>query len=285
MILTCPACATSYFVDDAVLGQGRMVRCTSCRHSWKAAPEPELELRSNPEEGAIGVPVKPEADRASFGALPAEHLPRAFRAKAEEQRKVREAATAGVVWAGIGAAFAMVIVTAMVFRMDVVRLMPRTAGAYAAVGLPVNQVGLTIEKVHAEPGLQDGRAALAVSGVIRNIRTKPTEAPPLMIRMLDKDGHPVGGRTLRAGDALVPPGATRDFAVSLIDPPSAAKDVEVTFALDGWRAKAKTAAAKEAGSVHLREADHAVVVPAVAAAEAKPLEANSPYALQATISR
>jgi predicted Zn finger-like uncharacterized protein len=285
MILTCPACATSYFVDDAVLGQGRVVRCTSCRHSWKAAPEPELELRSTPEEGAIGAPIRTAADATSLGALPAEHLPRAFRAKAEEQRKVREAATAGVVWAGIGAAFAMVIITAMVFRMDIVRVMPRTAGAYAAVGLPVNQVGLTIEKVHAEPGLQDGRAALAVSGVIRNIRTKATEAPPLMIRMLDKDGHPVGGRTVRAGDALVPPGATRDFAVSLIDPPSAAKDVEVTFALDDWRPKHTATVARRDGAVRLREADHAVIVPAVAAAEAKPLSSNSPYALQATISQ
>lgn len=285
MILTCPACATSYFVDDAALGHGRVVRCTSCRHSWKAAPEPELELRSSPEEGAIGAPVKSEADRISLGALPAEALPKAFRAKAEEQRKVREAATAGAVWAGIGAAFAMVIVTALVFRVDVVRILPRTAGAYAAVGLPVNRVGLTIERVHAEPALQDGRAALAVSGVIRNIRTKPTEAPPLMIRMLDKDGRPVGGRTVRAADVLVPAGATRDFAVSLVDPPAAAKDVEVTFALEGWRPKSAEPKAEKARSLRLREADTAAVVPAVAASPAEPLPSNSPYALQATVSQ
>lgn len=269
MILTCPACATSYFVDDAALGEGRLVRCTACRHSWKAAPEPELELRSTPEEGAVAAPVR--------AASRPEPLPRAFRAKAAEQRKVREAATAGVVWAGIGAAFAVVIVTALVFRIDVVRIAPRAAGAYAAIGLPVNQVGLTIEKVHAEPALQDGRAALAVSGVIRNIRTKAVASPPLMIRMLDKDGHAVGGRKVQAGDALVLPGATRDFAVSLVNPPSAAKDVEVTFALDGWHGGHAEARAAPA---HLR-ASEGTVVPAVAAEKAKPLPSNSPYAMPA----
>jgi predicted Zn finger-like uncharacterized protein len=273
MILTCPACATSYFVDDAALGLGRLVRCTTCRHSWKAAPEPELELRSTPEEGAVAVPVRAEAR--------SQPLPRAFRAKAAEQRKVREAATAGAVWAGIGAAFAMVIVTALVFRIDVVRIAPRAAGAYAAVGLPVNQVGLTIEKVHAEPALQDGRAALAVSGVIRNIRTRPVRSPPLMIRLLDKDGRPVGGRRVQAGEVLVAPGATRDFAVSLVNPPAAAKDVEVTFALEGWHGgHGETRAAP----AHLRPSEGAVV-PAVAATQAQPLPSNSPYAMPAMISR
>jgi predicted Zn finger-like uncharacterized protein len=279
MILTCPACATSYFVDDALLGEGRLVRCTSCRHSWKAAPEPELELRSSPEEGSLAAPARTGPE--PLAALPAEKLPRAFRARAEEQRKVREAATAGVVWAGIGAAFALVIVTALVFRIDIVRIAPRTAGAYAAIGMPVNRVGLTIEKVHAEPALQDGRAALAVSGVIRNIRTRPVAQPPLMIRMLDKNGRPVGGRTVRAGEMVVPAGATRDFAVSLLDPPEAAKDVEVTFALDGWHG----ASAARPRPARLRPGEEAAVVPAANAVDATPLSSNSPYAMQAVVSQ
>lgn len=35
MILTCPACGTSYVVKDgAIPPQGRQVRCASCKHSW-----------------------------------------------------------------------------------------------------------------------------------------------------------------------------------------------------------------------------------------------------------
>ena len=41
MILTCPACATSYVIKDgAIPPQGRQVRCASCKHSWHQDAEP-----------------------------------------------------------------------------------------------------------------------------------------------------------------------------------------------------------------------------------------------------
>ena len=53
MILTCPECATSYFVDDArVPAAGRLVKCSSCGARWTAvkdaapAPQPEPEPAS-----------------------------------------------------------------------------------------------------------------------------------------------------------------------------------------------------------------------------------------------
>src|ERR1700759_947441 len=40
MILTCPECATSYFVDDArVPPAGRKVKCSHCGANWVAQPE------------------------------------------------------------------------------------------------------------------------------------------------------------------------------------------------------------------------------------------------------
>ena len=164
--------------------------------------------------------------------LTGEALPKAFRARAETERRMREAALHGAVWAGMGAAFALMVTTAMVFRIDIVRLWPRAASAYAAIGLPVNRVGLTIENVRARPGLQDGRAALVVSGVLRNIRARPVAAPPLLITLLDKDGKRLQSVSAAPGDGALAAGQTRSFAVSMLDPPDAAKDLEVVFVLD-----------------------------------------------------
>ena len=42
MILTCPECATSYFVDDAKIpAAGRSVKCSSCDARWIARLEPD----------------------------------------------------------------------------------------------------------------------------------------------------------------------------------------------------------------------------------------------------
>lgn len=38
MQIVCPQCATSYLVAAGAMGDGRMVRCTSCGHVWLAIP-------------------------------------------------------------------------------------------------------------------------------------------------------------------------------------------------------------------------------------------------------
>lgn len=45
MIISCPACATRYNIDPAVLGEeGRRVRCANCGHSWiQAAPSVDVD--------------------------------------------------------------------------------------------------------------------------------------------------------------------------------------------------------------------------------------------------
>ena len=93
MILTCPACATSYFIPDDVLGaNGRKVRCKSCGEVWRASPDEPLELSVAPEPRVISAP-EPEAvaEPASLAETPAPELPKAFRARAEQQQRQRKA--------------------------------------------------------------------------------------------------------------------------------------------------------------------------------------------------
>ena len=232
MILTCPECATSYFVDDGKISpQGRTVRCANCGARWQATPEPELELSVAGDEGAVArePPPPPREPPKPVNELPGEALPKVFRARADTERKVRQAATLGVVWAAMAAGLAILAGLAIVFRTDVVRAWPRSAAAYATIGLPVNSLGLVLEAVRAEPTLQGGRAALAISGRIRNIEDRALTAPALKISLLNKAGKTVATQVAHASDPRIPPGETRHFAIAMLDPPSTAHDLEVTF--------------------------------------------------------
>jgi predicted Zn finger-like uncharacterized protein len=287
MILTCPECATSYFVDDSKIpSRGRTVKCANCSARWVAKLVPELELSASQDEGAVAREPPPPVEEAplTIAELPGDALPKAFRAKADTERKVRQAAAMGIVWAGAAAALAVLIALAVVFRVDVVRLWPRSAAAYASVGLPVNSLGLVIEGVRAEPALQDGRAALSISGMIRNIEDRPLLAPPLKITLLNKSGKAVATKIARAADPRIPPGETRHFAIALLDPPSSAHDLEVAFGPASQAAKGEHQVESKAHAADKHEpALRGTAEPAAphgpAPVEARPLAAGSPDAL------
>ena len=236
MILTCPECATGYFVDDAKIRPGgRTVRCAACGARWTAVAESPLELVSSPEEGAVAretPPPLPKEDEP-LSALTGDDLPRAFRSRATNDKKVRQAAVTGAIWAGMAVLLLLVVGLAIVFRVDVVRVWPSTAATYAAIGLPVNRVGLTIEGVKAEPSLQQGHAALLVTGVIRNVEDHEVTSPPIRISLFNAQHRRVAGQIATPADPKIPSGETRRFSTAILDPPFSAQDLEVAFVTDG----------------------------------------------------
>lgn len=278
MILTCPSCATSYSVEEAKLGPaGRTVRCAACGERWTAKPESELELTATVVEAAVADPTSEDRPLAE---APAGDLPKVFRARAKEAKGVRTAVVHGAVWAGMAACLAILIAAAAFFRMDVVQLVPRASGAYAMVGMPVNPVGLEFEQVSARPALQDGHDALVVSGVIRNVQDRALAAPALKISVLDKAGKAVAHKVAEADPMRIAPGQTRHFVIAVLDPPATADDVEVAFATlraPKPRPAAKPSAAHAAPTqTTMRGPQRALVDEAI---EARPLAADSPYAL------
>jgi predicted Zn finger-like uncharacterized protein len=277
MILTCPECATSYFVDDAKIApEGRTVKCASCGAQWTARREAPLELSSSPEEGAVA--SEPEAKSDPVGELTGEDLPKVFRAKAATEKKVFEAMAVGVVWAGLGAVLLTVIVLGVIFRADVVRMWPKTASVFAAVKQDVNAVGLTIESVDLKRTLHEGHAAFSITGVIRNIEDHPVTAPPLKFSLVDKSDKTLAAKVAKPADPLIPPGKTRHFAIFMTDPPKGAEWLEVSFEPQAKTShKADKAHPKAKSSVSLRGAAEPTA-PAPAAAEAVPLPDDSPHA-------
>ncbi len=288
MILTCPECATRYFVaDDRIGPEGRTVRCASCGTKWTALPDEPLELAVAPDEGALAAEAASPFDApATLNTLSGDALPKAFRERAQTREKVREAAAAGVVWASLIVVLALAAGLVVVLRQDIARIWPRTAGAYALVGLPVNLVGLAIENQHAQPALRDGHAALVVSGSLRNIRDRPIAALPLRISLLNAAGKAVQVKIADPGGARIPPGEARRFAIDLLDPPVSASDVQIEFVTDGSAPRAPASAtAPPPVTASLRgltaPAPTDAPPPAVSGPvkDATPLPSNSPYAL------
>ena len=291
MILTCPDCATRYFVDDARIGPaGRKVRCASCGTTWRegatagAAIPPPLSLQpaSAPVADAGGLAAVRER-------LSQSDAPKKLRAAAAEKRATREAVATGVVWAGLGASFCALALGAVIFRTDVVRLMPATAGAYAFVRMPVNPTGLAIEGVQGAPGLKDGHADLTVLGSLRNVETRLRTAAPLRVLLLDKGGKRLASQLVTPTGALKP-GETRPFSVSFLDPPLAAASFQVEFAFDPMK-KGAAPVSSQSGPAPMKlrgMASTAAIAavpaqPTVAAPtgvkDATPLPTSSPYAL------
>jgi predicted Zn finger-like uncharacterized protein len=263
MILTCPECATSYFVDDLRIPRlGRMVKCTNCSHRWRAYQDRHEPEKEAPEDDLVfEEPTPPEAppeDDIEFVAAAVAPVRKPEPAK-KKKAPVGVAIAAGVLTALVVAGGAIVLL-----RQQVAGMFPGTAPIFAAIGLPVNTIGLVLQDVKSKPMLQGGRPVWSVTGAVRNVRDEPVAAPPIRLSLLDKSGKEVATLVADALNARVPPGAVRYFAITMPDPPAGAEELEVRF---------EPAAKAEAAEAH--------ATPAAEPAEAQPLPADSPDALHA----
>ena len=277
MILTCPSCATSYFAPDgAIPPAGRKVRCQSCAHVWHGMPTDEpLELTATSAPELTPEPRSFEDAPAVSPETPAPELPKAFRARAEQQRRLRRAATHGAVWAGLGSLFAGLIVAGWVFRVQVVELYPRAAAAYAMVGTPVNAIGLEFEALAAE-AVADRPDMVMVSGALRNVRDREIVAPPVRVALLDAHGAEVGHALIALDGAPVLPGGVQGFAALIRDPGAHGVDVGVKFAGD-------EPAAGDAAHAQAAPAAHARPLPTPDEHGLRPALVESPTAHQTPI--
>jgi predicted Zn finger-like uncharacterized protein len=271
MILTCPECATSYFVDDSrISSAGRTVKCSNCGARWTALPGGAIEApaaAAPPKPASASPPVAAVDELVVEGPLTTAPPLAADRAAAPR----REAKGKVLVLAASAVAAAVLIAAAIGFRAQVVQLLPASQAAYAGLGMPVS--ALSIEKLHVDPVFQGGRPVLAVTGQVRNLRDAPAQSPSLRVSLLDRFGKPVAIKVARPIDAAVPAKAIRHFAISIVDPPASARDLEVAFDTGAKGGGGKGAGAKAAVP------PPAAAPPGPQPVDAKPLAPGSPDAL------
>lgn len=244
-----------------------MVKCTTCGNRWRAFQDRSLPERETAEEEMLVEAPRPapaREDDVEFVAPPV--VPERKSAPAREKQPSPTLA----VGVGVVALLGVTLGGLVLFRQPVATAVPATAPIFAAIGLPVNTLGLVIEGVKSQATFQAGRPVLSVTGAIRNVNKAPTEAPPIRINLLGHDGKPVAGLLAQPLNARIPPGAIRYFAVTLPDPPSGARELEILFQPAG-----------KGGDTASAEARPPVAeTPAPPVVEAQPLPATSPDALK-----
>jgi predicted Zn finger-like uncharacterized protein len=230
MILTCPECATSYFVDDErVPPGGRTVKCSSCGARWRAMPEGEAQPQdaAPPASAESAVPTL-EDEILAAPDEDLEFVPSPITPARRSAAKGKTPVLGRVAIAAV-AVVALALGAAAVLRQQLANLVPATAPVFAAVGLPVDTLGLAFEGVVAKPALLAGRPVLSVTGAIHNTRKVAVEAPPIRISLLDKAKQPLVTYELNVQNAKAPPGGRRFFAWNLPQPPAGAEALEIAF--------------------------------------------------------
>jgi predicted Zn finger-like uncharacterized protein len=115
------------------------------------------------------------------------------------------------------------------FRSDVVRLMPQTAAAYAAIGLDVNLRGLVFTELVTRKDTQDGTPMLVVEGIIKSASKQPINVPRLRFSVRNAKGHEIYNWTAQPTRNTLTPGTTMPFRSRLASPPPDAHAVQVRF--------------------------------------------------------
>ncbi|MGA2493455.1 MAG: hypothetical protein ABSF67_10945 [Roseiarcus sp.] len=118
---------------------------------------------------------------------------------------------------------------AVAARAEIVAIAPATGGLYAAIGLPVNPVGLAIADVSARLGAGGDKSLLAVEGALVNLRGKETAAPNLRIALRAADGRELYVWTTRPPKDRLAAGERVPFVTRLASPPPGVVDALVKF--------------------------------------------------------
>ena len=260
MRVTCPSCASCYDIDPGRIGlAGRTLRCAACRGSWfveaivapaadEASGHPADPTATAVRDGSAGVEADPVSLPVSAGseAVPAferigarpttiearrarpKHKGKPARGRPARSRKDRAPPR------GLAAALALALLVGVpgtiLARRAVVEALPGTATLFAAIGLPVNLLGLSFANVSSSLVAETNGPVLEVEGLVRNDGRHPVASVPLDLTIAGPQGETLYSWSAQGLDATeVAAGAVVPFRVRLASPPSAGRRVEVSF--------------------------------------------------------
>lgn len=224
IVLSCPSCSTKYRANPQAIGaNGRRVRCASCAHVWTA----ELD---NPADLPALEPAPVEAGSAQPDAEAEVTEPvAAYRARQEAKRRTMSAAVAGGAWGALVAAWALMLVGAWFFRVDIVNAWPQSTSAYAAVGVDVNPYGFEVGELTITRESEHGVPLLIIEGSIRNFDRRRRDVPGVRAILRDEAAHSLLEWNVALDRTSIRAGETLHFRTIASDPPPASAEAEITL--------------------------------------------------------
>jgi predicted Zn finger-like uncharacterized protein len=269
MQIICPHCSTSYGIDPAKLGEaGRSVRCSRCKEIWLARPEDAVEFAPTPVMAGAGDEGESQDAAAEWDALAREgeadieapHVDSPsiaggwqnsadWPAEQNDEYGEESSRSGRFPWLGnLGnalprvprfrapfglptacAAMGALVLALVIWRADLVRLLPQTAAFYKLVGLDVNLRGLRFKDVRVSSEMVEGKPVLVIEGSITGESNKPLEIPRLRFSVRDAQGAEIYAWNSVLEQSVLRPGERAQFKSRLASPPPEGRNIDVRF--------------------------------------------------------
>ena len=127
------------------------------------------------------------------------------------------------------AAMGALILALMIWRAEIVRLLPQTATFYKIVGLEVNLRGLAFKDIKISNETVDGKPVLVIEGTIVGETKKPVELPRLRFSVRDAQGTEIYAWNAVLEQPVLKPGERAYFKSRLASPPPEGRNIDVRF--------------------------------------------------------
>jgi predicted Zn finger-like uncharacterized protein len=127
------------------------------------------------------------------------------------------------------AAMGALVLALMIWRVEVVRLLPQTATFYKMVGFDVNVRGLALKDMKITTETVEGKPVLVIEGVIVGEARQPVELPRLRFSVSDAHGAEIYAWNAVLDQSVLKPGERAWFKSRLASPPPEGRNIDVRF--------------------------------------------------------
>jgi predicted Zn finger-like uncharacterized protein len=126
-------------------------------------------------------------------------------------------------------AMGALVVALLIWRGDMVRLLPQTAAFYKMIRLDVNLRGLAFRDVKVTSETVDSKQVLVIEGAIVGETKKPVDIPRLRFSVRDAQGAEIYAWNAVLEQTVLHPGERALFKSRLASPPPEGRNIDIRF--------------------------------------------------------